>query len=263
MSLFEKLLTVSTGVVVFIITPMLLIPYSNKSPIINLSNQLEKPSVAQTVAEYVPPPHPIKRTQRRDGSGSRGCSEINATGLTLITPQDHVPTTISGHPTFLWYVSNTTPVQISFTLVEPEVSDSVFEKRLKVDKPGIISLRLPSNVPELIEGKEYKWTVSVICNEKRPTENTYAFAWIQRVPATPELSQKLAGASDKQKRSLIYAQSGIWYDAISMLYTNSQYNTQQNLQALEIFSSLLRQVGLSELAKHQQRLSIKTKSSAK
>ena len=203
-------------------------------------------ALAETVQGYIPPPRRIRRTQRSDGSGSRGCSQTTPVSLTLLTPSDHVATTVSGRPTFLWYISELTNAPMRFTLVEPGVSEPVVDKQLKVDKPGIVQMQLPSDALELVEGKEYRWTVSIVCNENRPSENVYARAWILRVPNTPSLVQKLTAVTGNQDSAMIYAQSGVWYDAISTIYLDSLANPSDQLSSV-YFHELLDQVGLSKV----------------
>ena len=82
-----------------------------------------------------------------------------------------------------------------------------------------MQLELPSDVPGLALGKEYRWTVSLVCNKERPSENSYADSSVKRIAITPELAQTLAEAgTESQKRSLVYARSGIWYDALNSSY---------------------------------------------
>lgn len=198
---------------------------------------------------YMPPPNREDRAQRTRGAGSRGCSEEQPVSLNLITPNNHVPTTVSGRPTFLWYVS--APVSMRFTLVEPGVAKPIFNTKLEAKKPGIVQVGIQSKIPELKEGKEYRWTVSIICNEERPSENIYARAWIERVSKTPTLIQTLKVVNQERELAPVYAQSGVWYDAIASAYKASQ-SKPRDPQDLEYFLALLRQVGLSNIADQSQ-----------
>lgn len=261
MSFTQRLLPLSIGL-------GLIIPQLSTDSFVNFPSHLNSPASAsaQTVQGYVPPPRRISRTQRRDGSGSRGCSNSKAiaTSLTLLVPSDHVPTTVSSHPTFLWYVSNVVSAPVRFTLVDQESLKPVFKKQLKIQKAGIMQLQVPPSVPALVEGKQYRWAVALVCNKQRPSENTYAYAWIERVPLEGKLAQILAGATSGQERALILARAGIWYDAASTLYETSQKNSNQRLafSAFDSFSKLLEQVGLSEVSQvfeREQQFSTKTK----
>lgn len=205
----------------------------------------------------MPPPNREDRAQRTRGAASRGCSQGQPVSLNLITPNDHIATTVSGRPTFLWFVS--APVPMRFTLVEPGIAKPILNTQLQAKKSGIVQLDIQSKIPELKEGKEYRWTVSIICNEERPSENIYARAWIKRVQRTPNLVQKLKAITKENEIAAAYAQSGVWYDAVSTAYTASQ-NEPREPQNTEYFLKLLEQVGLSKVVTQpQEQLSIKLK----
>lgn len=227
-------------------------------PIIGRTVNFSKKVSAQTAQVYIPPAVP-SRTSRTNGTGSRGCDAFGGMGsdhrpsdtnLQLLVPDDHLPLTVSARPTFFWYVSNTT-LPVRFTLVEPGVAEPLLDRSFIVKRPGIVQLTLPSEVPELALGKEYRWTVSLVCNKERPSENIYAYSSIKRVAITPKLAQTLAGVSqEQQKRSLVYAQSGIWYDALNSSYIGYKANPQDKVPNW-YFSKLLNQVGMPTVSDQQ------------
>lgn len=133
-----------------------------------------------------------------------------------------------------------------FTLVEPGVAKPLIDKQMNVGRPGIVQLEIPQEAPELKEEKEYRWTASIICNENRPSENIYARAWIKCVTSSPSLEQKLDGVTKESERASVYAQSGIWSDAISTAYKASRKDTSDRLIS-KYFLELLEQIGLSNL----------------
>jgi Domain of Unknown Function (DUF928) len=206
---------------------------------------------------YVPPPNrrPIVRT---DGSASRGCPNGLFGSINLLVPSDHIGLTVSAHPTFTWYVSAAPSTLMQFALVEPGASKPILIKQLKVSKPGIIQLDLPEQTP-LSVGKEYRWTVSLICNQKRPSQNIYVRSRIQRVSVKaleiPELrdnpvAHNLAQSATVRDRAKLYGQSGIWYDAVSAISKTYLLNPQDPLNA-KYLRLLLDQVGLTGIANSQ------------
>lgn len=231
---------------------------STNLPIIGQTLKFSSKASAQIVADYDPLAG-TKRKSRTQGAGSRGCDvfegmlydhasqtrsdhRVANPELQLLAPNDHIATTVSTHPTFYWYISATS-LPVRFTLVEPGVSKPVADRRFLVTRPGVVGVKLPSDVPGLVAGKQYRWTVAVVCDEDRPSANTYAYSWISRVAATPELKSKLAKvSSNSQNRSLVYAQSGIWYDALSSSITDYETNYQD-----EVFSRLLTQAKIPAL----------------
>lgn len=202
-------------------------------------------TMAQEKSGYVPPPPSKERRQSVTSGGSRGCPNQTDVSLTLLVPSYHIPTTISEHPTLLLFINNIPAQPLLFTLVEPGVSKPLLEKKLTVKRPGIIQINLPSDSPTLEVNKEYYWTVAILCNEKRPSENAYARAVIKRIPLTAELRQKLNRTTNPLTESQIYAQSGIWYDAITTSY--QAYIEAHNSNAPAYFWELLQQIGLSRI----------------
>lgn len=193
---------------------------------------------------YIPLVEQTERPLRTSNSGGRrGCDLNNPIDINLLAPNDHIATTVSGHPTFLWNVSKTTSVPMRFALVESSVAEPVLELQLKVEKPGIYEIKVPPNIPELKVGRIYRWTVSLTCNETSPSQDSYAYVIFERVPITSKLAQELAVATNERERSLVYAQSGIWYDAISTMWKAciAAPTKRVNFQA---FNRLLNQVNI-------------------
>ena len=135
-------------------------------PVISIIGQTLKFSSkasAQLVTDYDPPAG-TKRKSRTQGAGSRGCDAFPGSDgsrsdhrvanpdLQLLAPNDHIPTTVSTHPTFYWYISATS-LPVRFTLVEPGVSKPVTDRRFLVTRPGVVGVKLPSDVPGLVAGK--------------------------------------------------------------------------------------------------------------
>ena len=205
----------------------------------------EKANAGQ-VKQYVPPSN-RDRLQRTEGGGSRGCTNLAPVSLSLLTPKDHIARTVSAHPTFLWHISDATSAPIVFTLTERGANQPIYQKQLKADRAGIMRVEIPETAPALVEGKEYRWTVTLLCSEKRPSENVYARAWIERVATPSDLDRKLASVSSEGDRAAIYAQSGLWYDAVATLDKTRTANPRET-QAANLFVTLLEQVGLNQVA---------------
>ena len=199
-------------------------------PFIHRSASKAVETKLKTTQAYKPRPG-RKRTQARKPGGYRGdsCNLRSQDPITLIVPQDHIPLTTSKRPTFFWNV-NTISHPIRFTLYEPGQPDPIYVQNITPTAPGIVALKLPSTANTLKIGIQYRWTVSVICNPKKPSENIYAKAWIERVESS------IASGNAESCRSY-YARSGIWYDALAC-----------QAESTKEFWSLLNQVQLSAIA---------------
>lgn len=201
---------------------------------------------------YVPPTRGMPR--RTQGTGTRGCDQSQPVALKLLVPNDHTAQTLSGHPTFFWYVSEIPREPIEFALVESGVAQPIFVKQLQLDKAGIVQLEMPKNLPELVPNREYRWSVTLICNANQRSNDSFAQGWIKRVPVTSALEQQLAAAASARDRASVYAKAGLWYDALGAI-ASAQATNSTDPSIREDFVLLLDQAGLKEVAvQEQQRL---------
>lgn len=196
--------------------------------------------LADVPIHYSPPVDGTPRPERRDASGSRGTCNMPLK-LKLIVPNDHIPLTVSASPTFLWYLSAVPQTPITFTLVDPAQVEPVLEEQISNPQKGINKLTVPQST-ELIPGKQYLWSISIDCSKFHPSENLYASAWIERVSVPPKLKQELGTVKGRQ-RAMVYANSGIWYDATAEVYQGSLPSGKGEF-TLSDFYQLLEQVGL-------------------
>lgn len=183
---------------------------------------------AQT--ENLPPTKP--RTQTRKSGGTRGRCIDSDNRIVLIVPENQkslspVPRTTLSHPTFFWHIAQKTPLPVKFTLVEP--GRTIYTKELNLDKSGLVGLTLPETVPPLEIGKEYRWTVSVICSRQNPSQNPYTQTWVKRVSLSSmvETEEKLGCHT--------YEKAEIWYDALAChLESNSTTNTARLFKQIDL-----------------------------
>lgn len=211
------------------------------------------------------PPTTGKQDDDSISSGSRGCDQASAsTSFYLLVPKDHMGLTTNSHPTFLWYLSSKIDVPMRFTLVEPQVEPPIFETRLSSVQPGIIQLKVPAKMHGLEYGKQYRWTVSLICNEKRPSQNSYASALIERVVVNNESFkqlQSLSSTDNYKQLASTYANLGIWYDAIANSYQESISKNKNGM--FQDFVSLLNQIGLANTVTVQNQQNIESQVSVR
>lgn len=208
----------------------------------------DTPSKAKP-ARYVPPKRGNPKSTT--ATGSRGCTQVQQSpvSLTLLVPKDHDGLTSSGHPTFFWHVS--APVQMAFTLTQRGVVQPLWEQQIQPPAAGIVQLQMPNNLPELLAGKEYRWSVTLLCNRNRPSANPFVQTWIERISTTPALTQQLAAASSDRDRAFIYATAGLWYDALAAISAAHTANP-KDISILEERLLLLDSVGLDRVAAQER-----------
>jgi hypothetical protein len=219
-----------------------------------ISALASSPEQTQSTFNYIPP---YRGTPRRtQGTGSRGDDELESVTLKLLVPSNHTGQTVSGHPTFYWYVSEVPTETVEFSLVESEVAQPIFVQQIRLQKPGIVRMEMPENLPQLVPGKEYRWSVTLIDNANQPSSDTFAQSWIKRVPETPELKQQLAATKTDRDRASVYAKAGLWYDTISTLIKAQAANPSDS-SVHDDFVELLDQAGLTEIAAQEASLARK------
>ena len=208
------------------------------------SDKTIKPTQLRRV--YIPPTKAAPRTTQ--GSvGSRGCEQSVPISLNLFVPNDHVGQTTQGHPSFFWYISGNPDVPMEFTLVEPNVPKPIYVAQIAASKAEVVKLSLPKHLPELKTGKDYRWSVSLICNPVRRSNNIYARSWIERSQPSDNLSHTLASTQTEYERAIAYAQAGFWYDALAEI-ANAQAVKPQDPAISTMRRALFDEVGLSQMA---------------
>lgn len=185
------------------------------------------------------------RPQRTQGGGSRGCPNTQPVALQLLIPSNHTARTTLSHPTFAWQLSALPPLPLQFALTEEGASKPILVQELAVKHAGVMQFTLPSKAKGLEVGKEYRWTVSLICNAERPSENAYARGWVERITTDTTVLQQLAATKSTYQKAVTYAQAGIWYDSLAMLL-NIPPHSADLVPSAEFLQTLLRQVGIPE-----------------
>ncbi|MFB2876388.1 DUF928 domain-containing protein [Floridanema aerugineum] len=204
-------------------------------------------------AEYKEPSSQRAPGGRTDSSGSRGgCSGVAQLPLTTLAPQKHIGQTVSSHPTFAWFVPDSPEIKMEyleqavspyptlawFLPVSPQYKTefSLYEyssngtinliKKIELkSSPGINKLSLPKDTPGLTVGKTYLWQIAVICNENYPSSDLVKKAEIEVVELPSNVKMSLDAVKNPLQRADIYANAGLWYDALGEALTadaNSQ-----------------------------------------
>jgi hypothetical protein len=133
--------------------------------------------------------------------------------LSVLAP-DHTGLTTKEQPSLFWFISSQTSLPVELTIVDPNATQPLLETRIASPvQRGVHRLRLAEHGVKLATGVAYQWSVAVIPDPTRRSRDILASGTIERVEATGELVQKLAGVRGED---LVwrYAQAGIWYDAL-------------------------------------------------
>jgi hypothetical protein len=218
--------------------------------------------------EFTPPPPPPDRDApgSRGGGAGRGCG-TGSQSVTALMPEypQALPqggaitkvwgTTTTEHPTFWFDVPYERGAIAAMEFVLQDNSspakDMYRSAIVPPEAPGIVSIHLPATVVPLEVGKLYKWffKVRLQCGSsalvaKIQKEDLYG--WVQRVNLSATLRSQLKQTTPQQRASL-YAQNGIWFDALTTLGELRLTNSQDS-QLMKDWNSLLQAIGLEKLA---------------
>jgi Domain of Unknown Function (DUF928) len=182
---------------------------------------------------------------RRVGGGTRAPGEPSLF-VSVLTPCTTGLTT-QEQPDLYWYLSELTSYPLDLTIIEDEAMRPLLVAQITPPfQPGIQRVRLRDYNVHLKSGVEYGWSVAVVPDTERRSKDIRAAGAIERVERTPELLARLKQA-DKRRDPLVYAEFGIWYDAVSTVSEMIDAFPTDPLPGKQR-ASLLEQVRLSEVA---------------
>ncbi len=188
------------------------------------------------------------------GGGTRGLtrgSENELPVLNVLAP-GHTALTLQSQPTLYWYISDSSSKRIVFTLNDEDKGITLFQTDLSnVRNKGIQRLNMADYKLSLDPEKEYSWSVTMIADPNQPSNDIFSGGNIRRIKPLKSLSEKLAKAGDKDIPA-IYAEEGIWYDAISSLSKLIESNPKTR-RFHKQRAELLEQIGLYEAAEYDRK----------
>jgi hypothetical protein len=153
---------------------------------------------------------------------------------------------MSEQPSLYWFISTATALPVEVAISDPRATQPVLETRIPSPvQPGVHRIKLADLGVRLAPGVSYRWSVTVISDVNRRSRDILAGGVIERVETPAGLQEKLA-QSRKEEHPFLYAQAGLWYDALastSELIEVTPYDAQLRKQR----AGLLNQVGLPEL----------------
>ncbi|MDY6993558.1 MAG: DUF928 domain-containing protein [Pseudomonadota bacterium] len=164
-----------------------------------------------------------------------------------LAPQ-HTGLTVSKQPVFYWYLSQPWNGTIEFTLNQVGAIEPEFELELPQDtyQTGFHYLKLSDYDVSLEENIEYEWFIVIIPDPMERSGDLLASGTVRYLDMPTHLSAQLNDTPQEQ-RYQVYAENGIWYDAIdelNQLIKAQPENTFLHQQRAE----LMKQVKLQKVA---------------
>jgi len=114
---------------------------------------------------------------------------------------------------------------------------------------GVIGVSIPANtnLPPLEVGKSYTWVFAMVCDPEDRSADQVERGVVRRVELSADILGELEKAEPRQK-TVIYAENGIWQDALGTLAAARRANPNDTDLAAD-WESLLNSVTLGEIAK--------------
>jgi hypothetical protein len=182
-----------------------------------LVSPLSEPSFAQTQVNSPRQGLPGRRISGGSRSPDTACLTTPNQPLVALMPKNNVGLTVSAHPT-LWFSipAISSDRVLEFGLYDPSGELLYTTTFGASEKAEVVSLPLPETSSPLVIDKDYRWYLSVVCNQESRAEDLVVTGWVRRVQPNPTLTEQLANA-DAQERSAIYEKSELWCDALTSL----------------------------------------------
>jgi Domain of Unknown Function (DUF928) len=208
------------------------------------------PRFVEPRENFQPPNLNVGSPDRKVQSTTRGgCASSPPLSLTALVPKNKVGLTISDYPTFFFYLPET-EAQLAEFILKDQRGNQIYQQTLTVSNlSGAIDISIPANknVPPLEVGKSYGWEFRVICNAEDRSTDMIEKGTVRRVELSADIRSKLENADARQK-TFIYAENGIWQDALSNLAAARRANPNDAVLKAD-WESLLDSVTLGKIAK--------------
>ncbi|MCC5623474.1 DUF928 domain-containing protein [Nostoc sp. CHAB 5715] len=239
------------------LTPVLAKPTLSSSP----SDLGAKTNLAQATAfnqpslpSGPPPGGRVRGGAKRDGGECPlTITKPDLTALVPFTEEANSVINVWGqttveHPSWFFYVPYTKdlPYAVEFVLQDQDLKE-IYQKAIALpDKPGVIRVSLPTSAPALALNKQYRWFLTVNCYQQENSPPTFVEGVIQRIELKPAALKELQ-TTEPLKRYNIYAQNGIWYEALTTLAQLRGQNPKDAVLKAE-WQNLLSSIRLDDIA---------------
>ncbi len=207
-------------------------------------------SVTQAKVTFNPPAGDQPKTTQAGASRSIGACINQAENSDLpfapLLPVSNRALTATAYPTVLAYLPPTTAQKLFFSWRDENNKDH-YQTILPLNNRGsVISLTLPEDAPPLEVGKNYQWSLAIMCDGRLQPDSPIIQGQIQRVALESSISDRLKTA-DPLETAVIYGEAGIWYETVATL---AQLKTAEpeNQSLAANWSELLNSVGLEKIS---------------
>ena len=196
---------------------------------------------------FVPPPDDGAPSQTRGGATRGRCQ------ATSLMPRSGSGLTMSERPSVYVHVAKHPEAKLNkaiLTLKEDANASEQYDAIIDLPEEalsrpgGVLEVAFPESIPALEVGKNYSWSLIMICDDLpvRP-DSPVVGGGIKRV--APALEATLSGDLSTTERAIAYGEAGLWYDLLSTLASEPP-EAPEYVQLNEAWTRILTEVGVSE-----------------
>jgi Domain of Unknown Function (DUF928) len=153
------------------------------------------------------------------GAGSRtnGQCESQAQRIEPIVPARNYGLTLEERPAIWVNLAQVSAKQVILVFAN-EAGTSYQRATLPMPtRSGIVSFKLPDQATPLTVGKNYRWSLVMVCGNSVQPDDLVLSGWVQRVERTEQLDRQLSRKTPMQQAHW-YGENGFWYDLMGALY---------------------------------------------
>jgi hypothetical protein len=155
-----------------------------------------------------------KGSRSSTNSGSRDdCPAVEKT-ITALIPKTNWGNTLAKRPKFWFHIPYK---QGRLTLILRNKTKSMQANYQVMNGGGIMGFPVPETLPALKVDESYYYKVYFSCNPKNQPSKTGIQGIVNRVPMNEVLQTKLSSATSIKEKIYLYANQGLWYEAITVL----------------------------------------------
>ncbi|MBD2358620.1 DUF928 domain-containing protein [Tolypothrix sp. FACHB-123] len=183
----------------------------------------------------------------RDGNSCLSAhTETQQASVTPVIPLNRIGFTVKERPTILVYIPQTSARKALFSLQDEQANNHYQTTIALPAKPGVMAIKLSEYVPALQTGKNYQWSLSMICSAELEPDSPLVNGWVQRVH--PPVNVKNSGHLSPSLELVSHlANNGLWYDTASVLAQLKQAQPHNPTISIS-WQQLLNSVGLNAIA---------------
>ncbi|NEQ96148.1 MAG: DUF928 domain-containing protein [Cyanothece sp. SIO2G6] len=213
---------------------------------------------------------PVSAPGNRESGASRSDScamTLDDMGLTAVIPETNVGLTTQGLPSLFAYVPANNAERAEFWLFEAETGNEVYAGQVSLPEadstteyrygPSVMGFSVPKteSTVTLEPGKNYLWTLMLVCNAENRAEDIVVTGVVQQPDAaylevlSPTVRDQLSSLDGvpPAEQLTVYGEAGVWHD---LLATLAVLATDDPAVYQDDWSDLLNAQGLGAIANY-------------